>query len=343
MLYAFGGALALGLAFVVAMNPYGNLPQLLFKRHVIMDSDQRFQYPSIIRSGEFDSAVIGTSSARLLQPQQLNAIFGGHFANLAINDSRAWEQTQVMSLFLRQVARPRTIVFGLDWVWCSADAGINRTRGNEFPEWLYEDNRWVDWQYALNGRALEISFRKLGYHLGYGKPRFPPDGYEVFVPPDETFDAAKARQKIWNGPPRIIAPIIPDESATAEERAAWQFPALAWLQELAARVPAGTRKVFLFVPAHIAALPIPGSKEAARIEACKQQVTAIANRFDIPVVDFRFPSALTGRDENFWDPLHYRVPVATQIVETLGTAVIDGRHNDPSDTWRRLDTVRKSQ
>ena len=89
LLIAFGGALALGLAFVVAMNPYGNLPQLLFKRHVIMDSDQRFQYPSIIRSGEFDSAVIGTSSARLLQPQQLNAIFGGHFANLAINDSRA--------------------------------------------------------------------------------------------------------------------------------------------------------------------------------------------------------------------------------------------------------------
>ena len=342
LLLTFGGALALGLAFVVAMNPYGNLPKLLFKRHVIMDSAQRFQYPSIIRSGEFDSAVVGTSSARLLPPQQLDAVFGGHFANLAINDSRAWEQTQVTSLLLRQVAKPRTIIFGLDWVWCSADAGTNRTRGNEFPAWLYEDNRWVDWQYVLNARALEISFRKLGYHLGFGKPRFPADGYEVFVPPDGTYDAAKAQQKIWNGPPRVVAPIVPAEDVSEAERAAWQFPALTWLEDVVARMPAGTRNVVLFVPAHVAALPVPGSKDAARLAACKQRVVAIATRSQMPVIDFRFPSALTQRDENFWDPLHYRLPVATQIVEGLRSAVIEGHRQDAAGTWRRLDGTGKS-
>lgn len=335
----FAGALAAALIFIVAMNPYGNLPKLLFKRHVIMDSDQRFQYPSIIRSGDFDSAVIGTSSARLLKPSELEAVFGGRFANLGINDGRAWEQTQVANLFLRHVAKPRTIIFGLDWVWCFAAADTNRTRNNEFPEWLYADNRLTDWNYVLNARAIEISFRKLGYYLGLGKPRFPTNGYEVFVPPDETYDAAKASAKIWDGATRNRTPIVPPETISDAERAAWRFPALAWLADVVARIPKQTRIVLVWVPAHIAVLPVPGTKEALRVEACKARVTEIASRAGAPLVDFRFPSRMTENDANFWDNLHYRVPVASEIVGALRAAVVDGR-DDPQGRWRRLNDVK---
>ena len=47
--------------FILLMNPYGNLPRLLFSGHVITDINQRFQYPALVRSKRYDSAVIGAS------------------------------------------------------------------------------------------------------------------------------------------------------------------------------------------------------------------------------------------------------------------------------------------
>jgi len=38
-----------------------------------------------VRSGRYDSAVVGTSTVRLLDPQRLGALFGARFANLGLN------------------------------------------------------------------------------------------------------------------------------------------------------------------------------------------------------------------------------------------------------------------
>ncbi len=48
---SFGAIIAGLVIFIVLMNPYGNLPKLLFSEHAITDINQRFQYPSLIRSG----------------------------------------------------------------------------------------------------------------------------------------------------------------------------------------------------------------------------------------------------------------------------------------------------
>ena len=65
------------------MNPYGHLPWHAFGAHAIMDINQRFQYPAIIRSGDFNSVVIGTSTSRLLDPDRLDA-------KLGVAASRTW-------------------------------------------------------------------------------------------------------------------------------------------------------------------------------------------------------------------------------------------------------------
>src|SRR5258707_7482220 len=97
-LLVFALALASAFALIAFMNPFGNLSPRAFGAHVIMDTNDRFQYPAIVRSGAFDSAVIGTSSARLLDPAWLEGAFGGGFANPALNDRRAWEQYQLTLL-----------------------------------------------------------------------------------------------------------------------------------------------------------------------------------------------------------------------------------------------------
>jgi hypothetical protein len=332
----FALALGLALALIVLMNPFGNLPVRAAGVHVIMDTNDRYQFPAIVRSGAFDSAVFGTSSSRLLDPVWLEAAFGGRFANLGLNDGRAWEQYQLALLFLRTVPAPRTLLFGLDWVWCAADADVDRVTARGFPTWVYDDNAWNDWLYILNWRATDTALRRLAHRFGLMRARYPANGFEVFVLPDTAYDAARARQHIWRArSAESVQPLTPAYRTTEEDRSGWQFPALAWLDEALGRMPAGARAILAFMPAHVAGQPQPGSREAAREAECKARIAAIAARRGVAFVDFKFPSPITTSDANYWDPLHYRLPIAQRIVEGIARAVTTAR-DDPDGDWRVL-------
>jgi len=331
-----GLGLGLSLGFIVLMNPFGNLPVRALGPHVIMDTNDRYQFPAIVRSGAFDSVVIGNSTARLLDPEWLEAAFGGRFANLGLNDGRAWEQYRLALLFLRTVPRPRTLLIGLDWVWCAADADQVRITPRGFPDWIYDEDPWNDWLYALNWRALDTSARRLANRMGLASPRYPANGFEVFVLPDHAYDADKARRHLWGsaGPTRIV-PVRPAYAPSEEERAAWRYPALAWLEEVMAKKPAGMRAVLAFMPTHVAGQPRPGSRDAAREAECKARIAAIARRHGGDLIDFKIASPITTEDTNYWDALHYRLPVARRIVEGIARAAATGR-DDPAGDWRVL-------
>ncbi len=113
------------------------------------------------------------------------------------------------------------------------------------------------------------------------------------------------------------------------------MPALPWLDALLGLVPADGLKLVAFMPVNVAAQPEPGSAAAAREATCKAQVTAIARRHGATVVDFRIPSAVTRDDTNYWDALHYRLPVAARIVADLKRAVAEPR-DDPDGVYRVL-------
>jgi hypothetical protein len=46
------------------------------------------------------------------------------------------------------------------------------------------------------------------------------------------------------------------------------------------------------------------------------------------VIDWRIASPLTTENKNYWDRLHYRVPVATRVADQLAGAVLEGRQSD---------------
>lgn len=333
----FGAILALLAAFILLMNPYGNLPHVLFAAHAITDINQRFQFPALIRSKEYDSAVIGASDSRLLRPVELERVFGGHVANLAINAGQAYEQYRLTDLFMREVEHPRTLLIGLDHVWCDDDADKERITSRGFPEWMYDDSRWNDFAYMLNAEAIEISFRRLGVALGLNEARFPA-GYEVFTPPESAYDPVKVRRKLWKDitphPIETIAPVYVPSSA---ERASWRFPALVWLDEIMRRFPG--RVVLAFMPLHVASQPVPGSEGAARLDECKAQIVAIAQRKGAPLIDFNIPSEITRNDANYWDPKHYRLGIAERIVNDIERALAM-RQDDPAGDWRYFDGPR---
>jgi hypothetical protein len=79
------------------------------------------------------------------------------------------------------------------------------------------------------------------------------------------------------------------------------------------------------MPLHVAAQPVPGSLDAAQIEVCKGMIAGIARKHGVKVVDFSIPSQITTQDANYWDPLHYRLPIAGRIIDGLKAAAETGR------------------
>jgi hypothetical protein len=311
----FVGGLALIYGFIVLMDPYGINPYSLPIRRAIVSISQRYMYPQLIRSHHFDSFVVGTSTSRLLDPRILNQMFHARFVNLGMDSMTAWEQSTVMDYFVRQVGAPKVVLVGLDGVWCDADAVRHRITSRGFPSWLYEDTPARAFAYLLNYGTFEIAGRLVGYQLGLYPERVRNDGFEVFVPPDDTYDPERARRNIGHRP----APVDRSESAPPQ----FSFPALPWLDAALAKMP-NSIKILTYMPVHVAAQPAPGTRqEQAEIE-CKRQIAAIAENRHAIVVDWRIASSITEDDGNYWDALHYRLPLAQRIARQTAQAVLNG-------------------
>ncbi|MEE7503040.1 hypothetical protein ACLBXO_08485 [Methylobacterium sp. C33D] len=307
---------------VAAVDPYGLRAAPGHPPGPIMDANQRLSYPQIARGGPFDAAVFGTSTARLLDPRALDAAFGARFANLAVNAATPDEQARLAALFLSR--RPiRAVLFGLDAPWCAADPPARTA--NAFPDWLYADRAPGDVLRQVSLRSVTTAVRAGLAELGLVQSRIRGDGYAVFTPPEARYDLGRAQAHIRAG--RV--------DRTAAEPPDAPMPALDRLEDLLRRVPAEALKIVAFMPVHAAAQGSPGTAAGRREEACKARAAMIGTRHGAVVVDFRRISPLTSRDANYWDALHYRLPVAGRIVSDLARAVATGR-DDPDGVYRVL-------
>ncbi|KAB0265787.1 hypothetical protein [Microvirga brassicacearum] len=313
--------------FIVALDPFGLRVSASHPPTAIMDVNQRFMYPQIVRSGRFDSAVFGTSTVRLLDPQQLDRLLGGKFANLGMNAATPWEQMQLATLFLRRQARPENLIFGLDETWCDPNADRKKLTFRAFPPWLYDEDPVNDYPELLNLTTLEIAGRVALNRLGLMPERIPQNGYEIFVPDESVYDLAKARQNIntmRSARLEEAGPAKPARRARASKPVMETFPALDWLEDALKQVPASTRVTMAFMPVHAAILPPPDGELARREAACKARVAELGRRHGAVVVDFRLRSPVTVDDSNYWDALHYRIGIASRIVESLRRARTTG-------------------
>lgn len=324
--------LAVLYGFVVSLDPYGVRAAPGGPASPIMDLNQRFMYPQIVRSGRFDAAIFGTSTIRLLDPVQLGETFGARFANLGLNAGTPWEQMQLADLFLRVVPNPKALILGLDVTWCEEDADRKTLTFRTFPPWLYDENRWNDWPGLLNLTTVEIAGRLALHRLGLMPERIRLDGYEVFVPDERMYDVARARLHIYRQ--RLGAAPKTPFRFTDSERAALRMPALDWLGAFLARVPRTTELTLTTTPVHINWQPQPGTRDAAVEAECKSRIAAIGHRHGAAVIDFRIPSPVTRDDANYWDEVHYRIGIAGRMVRSLAEARTTGR--DAPDGFYRV-------
>lgn len=298
--------------FVVVVDPWGVLPLSPPLPRVPVSTNARFSMPALARSTRFDSAVFGTSSSRLLRPAVLDATLGGHFANLAMNAATAWEQAQMLQLFARSHPATRTVIVGLDTMWCAERP--ERSSGRPFPAWMYEGSPWAGYRQMANLYAVQEAASQLWVMLGLKRRRYGLDGYTDFLPPESQYDTARVDAAFARWAAVTTVP--------ARQNGRYLFPALPMLHAALDLLPAATRKLLVFTPSQAGQLGAPGSDLAGLLAACKHDVAALAAGIpNTVVVDFMVPSPITLDRVNYWDPVHYRVPVADRIMADLAEAV----------------------
>jgi hypothetical protein len=319
----FSGLLASAYLFILLLDPFG-VSHIALPLNRALVTVQRYMYPQIIRSRHFDSIIVGTSTSMLLNPENLNGPFRARFANVAMASATAWEQTTLIELFLREVRHPKVLVVGLDVVWCDPGADRNRITFRGFPEWLYDDNRWNDYLHLLNRISFMSAVRLLRFNLGLYAPTTRSDGMDTFLPPEEQYDLQQARHRIYGGrawEPASDGPAPPFVSENELEEQ--EFPALSWLDEILTKLPSDTFKVLAFMPVHVS-----NETRDRAFDTCKARIAEIGRRRGATVLDWRISSTITREDSNYWDALHYRVPIANRIAHDLASAVLLGKKSD---------------
>ena len=194
--------------FVIAVDPWGSLPLSLPLPRVPISSNARFAFPVLARSPRFDAAVFGTSTARLLRPVDLDPEFGARFVNLAMNSATAWEQSQMLGVFLRAHPHPAAILIDMDAAWCGESA--ERLTPRPFPDWMYRRNRWPGYAEMFTPYAVQEAFNLVLVLLHVKQSSYGTDGYTSFVPPDASYDPARVDAAFARWPPTNEQPTAPD-------------------------------------------------------------------------------------------------------------------------------------
>jgi len=331
------GALLFVVSFLVIADPYDTLPFSPDFDRAPATTNQRFSYPAIAMDPAFDSIVIGTSTTRLLEPAKLNASIGGRFANLSMNSGMPYEQAQILDLFLRHHPLPRTVIFGIDAVWCATRPSPQFTE-RPFPPWLYDDSRWNDVLHLLNFSSVEQAGRQVAQLLGLRQEKYGRDGYRNFLPPLREYDQEKARELIYGSQAPVLAPPeVPPAGGYGDFRQQLRFPDHEILAKAVTALPESTRKIFLIAPVHAISIAVPGSQAEAFWQECVSRIAAIGARAgNAHVFNFRIRSEITTDDLRYWDSLHYGTETADRVVSLIADGLAAGRSTDAAFEYQEV-------
>ena len=115
------------------------------------DRDTYTATASHARDAEFDSAVIGNSTAQLLDPAELSRATGMRFVQLYLTGGSPREERAVIDFFLRHHQRVGALVIVTDPSWCAHNLA---EPVGPFPYWLYGKSSFAYAVRLLSRRAV---------------------------------------------------------------------------------------------------------------------------------------------------------------------------------------------
>lgn len=270
------------------------------------DRDTRTATASRARDAQFDSAIIGNSTAQLLNPADLSQSTGQRFVQLYLTGGSPREQLAVLDFFLRHHSRVGALVFVTDPFWCAHQRAP--TRPGDFPYWLYGTNP-VSWAARLMSRqSIERGFQRISIGLDLRK-RNPPDGffsYEDIWPPGQFREVNRPRD--------------PAPADTEADRNF--FPEIAQLDAAIKKLPADVAVVVVVPPTLATTVARPGTAAAAEREACNAALAnTVAGRPRSNFLNYRVDNPQTRNADNFADFIHYRPSLAGRMASGIAESI----------------------
>jgi hypothetical protein len=301
-LAVFLAALALGaalvFAFVIAIDPYDSGRFGFLRIEGVSDINPNTANASRAHDPQFDSAILGDSTAQLLKPSELSALTGARFVQLTVPGAGPREQLAILDFFARHHARIGAVIIAVDEVWCTRDAALPPP--HPFPFWLYGESKLGYAAGLFSSRSLGRAWRRVLIGLGL-RERSRADGYwDYEATGSRDFQPAIAPH---------LEPVSPFTGVVSDV-----FPAVTRLKDTIGRL-SGEVPVVLFAPplfyTHIARA---GGAAAAQDDACKKALkVAVDGRARGAFIDYRVDNALTRDPANFTDYVHISAKAARQM------------------------------
>jgi len=290
----------------VAVDPYDSGKFGWLGIEGVSDDNPRLANASRARDPQFDSVVIGDSTAMLLDPVELSRGTGARFVKLTGFGLDPREQLAILDFFIRHHPRIGAVVLVTNMPWCTRDP-LPQPK-DSFPFWLYGESRLDYAAHLFSWRALEHAAQRIMIGLGR-KSRDNPDGRTDY-------------EKIWP-PGQFRSMDMPGEMApTAPAKADDAFPAVAQLDDLIKRLPDSVPLVLVMPPTFHTLVPQPGSIAAGVNEACSRALRRITTgRPHGTFIDFRVDNALTRDPANFADMIHYRAKIARRMETGIAASI----------------------
>lgn len=318
-----GGAIFLIWLFVVTVDPWGMLPLSPPFNRIPISTNARYSFPALAINQKFDSAIIGTSTSRPLQPQILDKAFHTHFVNLSMNASTPWEQEKIFNLFIKHHPHPKIIIFNTDNIWCFDDP---HHAARPLPLWMYEGSPWTGYFKMANQYALQEAANQFLWLIGFKKQRYGSDGYTPLLPASFVYDPNKVNKAFaeWiqadNSPPNGRVPVQ---------------PALPRLQRMIDTLPKETVKILIIPPFSAEFYGNPGGWTDVSWKACKRNLAHLAQTTpNTTAIDFALPNHFTQQRTSFWDPIHYRDFTAEMVMKGIIQAVL--HHQELPDNESKI-------
>ena len=208
-------------AFVISVDPYDSGKFGFFGIKGVADRNTVTASASRARDASFDSAIIGNSTALLINPTRLSQATGLRFVQLSVVGASPREEITVLDFFLRHHAHVGALVIGADPGWCAHDLNANP---RPFPYWLYDDNRIAYAAALFSAAAIEHAVQRVSIGLGQRQPRDPTGTFDS----EDTWPIGEFRD--------INRPSDPPLAARAALRNV--FPEVSRLDELIKQLPA---------------------------------------------------------------------------------------------------------
>jgi hypothetical protein len=298
------GALLL-LAFMIVVDPYDSGKFGLLGIDGVNDRDSHTATASRARDANFDSAIIGNSTALLLDPVALSKATGLRFVQLSLVGAGPREEFAALDFFLRHHPRVGALVVVTDPSWCAHDRAAP---WEAFPYWLYGTSSLRYAARLMTWAAIERAFRRLSIGLGLSQRMNPTGAFnsDDVWPPGEFHEANRPKD--------------PSPAATVAGRGI--FPEVSLLDDMIKKLPVGVAVALVVPPTLSTTVAQPGTVAAAERDACNAALRQIVTgRPHSNFINYRVDNAMTRDRANFVDFIHYRPNVAARMSEGIAASI----------------------